>query len=110
MNYVEPIVDKPQAERRVVPRVRVDLPGRVFFPVEGREALCTVVDLSPVGTWLQCDEGPEPDTQVILYLGPFGRFAGTCNAMRQPQFRRALRLHRDETRAHRGATHPVRQR
>jgi hypothetical protein len=65
-----------RAERRRFRRVRVDLPGRLFTPADGKEARCQICDLSPGGAAIACEIMPEPGTQVILYVDGFGRFEG----------------------------------
>jgi hypothetical protein len=73
----DPVVAKARAERRRFRRVRVDLPGRLFFPENSREEACKVVDLSPGGASIDCEFLPEADTHVVLYVEGFGRFEGT---------------------------------
>jgi hypothetical protein len=68
---------KSVAERRRFRRVRIDLPGRLFLPVDSREARCTVTDLSPGGAAIGCEIIPDAGTQVVLYVDGFGRFEGT---------------------------------
>lgn len=77
MGEVEPVIAKAQSDRRRFRRVRVDLPGRLFMPVDEREARCSVVDLSPGGAAIICDITPDHGTQVVLYVDGFGRFEGT---------------------------------
>ena len=73
----EPIVAKAKAERRRFRRVRVDLAGRLFTPGDGREARCTVLNLSPGGAAIACEIVPDHGTAVVLYVDGFGRFEGT---------------------------------
>jgi hypothetical protein len=77
MKDVDPVVAKAGAERRRFRRVRVDLPGRLFIPVDGHEARCTVTDLSPGGAAIASETVPEAGTGVVLYVDNFGRFEGT---------------------------------
>lgn len=70
------VVARAKAERRQYLRVRVELAGRLFVPVDGREARCQIVDLSPGGAQIVSDIVPAADTQVILYVDGFGRFEG----------------------------------
>jgi PilZ domain-containing protein len=77
----DPVVAKARAERRRFRRVRLDLPGRLFFPESGKEAQCNVADLSPGGASLDSDFAPEAGVQVVLYIDGFGRFEG--NAVRR---------------------------
>lgn len=79
MKDMDTILTKLRAERRSFKRVRVDLPGRLFLPVEEREVRCTVVNLSPGGAVLDCEECPAQDTPVILYIDGFGRFEGNVS-------------------------------
>ncbi len=76
MKDAEPLLARARAERRRFRRVRVDLPGRLFLPGDGREARCSVVDLSPGGAALRCETVPEHGTPVVLYIDGFGRFEG----------------------------------
>lgn len=74
----DPIVAKAKAERRRFRRVDVNLPGKLFLPVESREIACKVVDLSTGGASIECEFLPEIGTPVVLYVeGGFGRFEGT---------------------------------
>ena len=70
------VVANAGAERRRFRRVRVDLPGRLFIPSDGREARCTILDLSPGGAAVGCEIIPEAGTSVVLYIDGFGRFEG----------------------------------
>jgi PilZ domain len=72
----EPIVAKAKAERRRFRRVRVDLAGRLFTPGDGKEARCTVLNLSPGGAAIACEITPDHGTAVVLYVDGFGRFEG----------------------------------
>ena len=76
MKDAEPVLARARAERRRFRRVRVDLPGRLFTPSDGREARCSVVDLSPGGAAIRCEAVPELGTPVVLYVDSFGRFEG----------------------------------
>jgi hypothetical protein len=76
MKDAEPIIAKARAERRRFRRIRVDVPGRLFTPIDGQEFRCTVEDLSPGGAAITCDISPPQGTQVILYADGFGRFEG----------------------------------
>ena len=73
----EPIVAKAKAERRRFRRIRVDLAGRLFTPGDGKEARCTVLNLSPGGAAIACEIVPDQGTAVVLYVDGFGRFEGT---------------------------------
>jgi hypothetical protein len=72
----EPIVAKAKAERRRFRRVRVDLAGRLFIPGDGREARCTILNLSPGGAAIDCEIIPDAGVPVVLYVDGFGRFEG----------------------------------
>jgi len=76
MRDAEPIIAKARAERRRFRRVRIDLPGRLFTPVDGQESRCSVADLSPGGAAIVCESIPDQGTAVILYVDGFGRFEG----------------------------------
>ena len=76
MTEGDPIIAKARAERRRFRRVRVDLPGRLFTPADGKEARCQVCDLSPGGAAIACELSPAVGTQVVLYVDGFGRFEG----------------------------------
>jgi hypothetical protein len=65
-----------RTERRRFKRVRVELPGRLFTPADGKEARCQIRDLSPGGAAIACELMPVPGTQVVLYVDGFGRFEG----------------------------------
>ena len=73
----EPIVAKAKAERRRFRRVRVDLSGRLFTPGDGKEARCTIINLSPGGAAIDCEIVPDHGIAVVLYVDAFGRFEGT---------------------------------
>ncbi|HUJ02906.1 MAG TPA: PilZ domain-containing protein [Rhizomicrobium sp.] len=72
----EALVARSRADRRRYRRVNVDLPGRFFFPADGREGECRVVDLSPGGAQIDSGFLPEPEAQIILYVEGFGRLEG----------------------------------
>jgi hypothetical protein len=76
MKDAEPVIARAQAERRRYRRVRVDLPGRLFMPADGREARCTILDLSPGGAAIRCELAPDADAAVVVYVDGFGRFEG----------------------------------
>jgi hypothetical protein len=76
MKDAEPVIARAKAERRRYRRVRVDLPGRLFMPADGREARCTIIDLSPGGAAIRCELAPEAGAAVVLYADGFGRFEG----------------------------------
>lgn len=76
MKDAEPVIARAKAERRRYRRVRVDLPGRLFMPADGREARCVIEDLSPGGAAIRCDLAPEAGAAVVVYADGFGRFEG----------------------------------
>jgi hypothetical protein len=86
MTEDEPIVAKARAERRRFRRVRVDLPGRLFTPADGKEARCQVCDLSPGGAAIACELSPVTGTQVVLYVDGFGRFEGLVTRLDDASF------------------------
>jgi PilZ domain-containing protein len=86
MTEGEPALIQARTERRRFRRVRVDLPGRLFTPVDGKEARCQICDLSPGGAAIACEMLPEPGTQVILYVDGFGRFEGHVMRMDDSSF------------------------
>jgi hypothetical protein len=86
MTEGEPALIQARTERRRFRRVRVDLPGRLFTPVNGNEARCQICDLSPGGAAIACEMLPEPGTQVILYVDGFGRFEGHVMRMDDSSF------------------------
>src|SRR5262249_39781026 len=71
-----PALARLRAERRRFKPVRVDLPGRLFVPSEGREARCPIQNLSAGGGEIECEISPPAGTQVVLYIDGFGRFEG----------------------------------
>ncbi len=73
----DPVIGKARAERRRFRRVRVDLPGKLFVPADGRESACKVTDLSPGGARVECELPVEQDSRIVLYIDGFGRFEGT---------------------------------
>jgi hypothetical protein len=76
MSEQPPAQELSGADKRRFRRVEVDLPGRLFFPVDSREEACTVVDLSPGGAAIRSELAPDIGTQVVLYVDNFGRFEG----------------------------------
>jgi hypothetical protein len=82
----EPVVAKAKAERRRFRRIPVDLAGRLFTPGDGREARCTIVNLSPGGAAVDCEITPEHGTPVVLYVDGFGRFEGTVARRAEKSF------------------------
>lgn len=73
----EPVVARARAERRRFLRVRLDMPGRLFTPGDGRETHCTVLDLSAGGASVTSDTALAKGLAVVLYVNGFGRFEGT---------------------------------
>jgi hypothetical protein len=64
------------AERRRYERTKVETPGRVFVPGDGREVSCMVLNLSPGGASIQCDDTLPDGVPVVLYVDSVGRFEG----------------------------------
>jgi hypothetical protein len=64
------------AEGRRFRRVKLDLPGRLFLPDQGREAPCTILDMSPGGMAVLSGIVPELRAAAVVYLDGFGRFEG----------------------------------
>jgi PilZ domain len=86
VNEGDSAVAKARAERRRFRRVRVDLPGRLFTPADGKEARCQICDLSPGGAAIACDLLPPEGTQVVLYVDGFGRFEGQVTRLDETNF------------------------
>jgi hypothetical protein len=76
MRNIEPVIAKARAERRKFRRVRVNLPGKLFLPDSGQEMNCTVLDMSPGGAQIICDEALQKGDRFVLYIDGFGRFEG----------------------------------
>jgi hypothetical protein len=86
MTEGEPTEVKARVERRRFRRVRVDLPGRLFTPADGKEARCQIRDLSPGGAAIGCDLAPAEGAQVVLYVDGFGRFEGQVTRLEDSGF------------------------
>jgi PilZ domain len=86
VNEGDSAVAKARADRRRFRRVRVDLPGRLFTPADGKEARCQICDLSPGGAAIACDLMPPEGTQVVLYVDGFGRFEGQVTRLDESNF------------------------
>jgi hypothetical protein len=63
--------------RRKSHRVQIALKGKLFIIREKRELDCVVTDLSPGGAGICCKASPPRKTEIVLYIGGFGRFEGT---------------------------------
>ena len=63
-------------ESRRFRRVKLDLPGRLFLPDQGREAPCTILDMSPGGMAVRREIVPGQGSAAVVYLDSFGRFEG----------------------------------
>src|ERR1043165_4629522 len=68
--------DQSGAEGRRFRRVKLDLPGRLFLPNQGREADCTILDMSPGGMAVRGGLVPALGEGAVVYLDGFGRFEG----------------------------------
>lgn len=87
----ETAVTKAKAERRRFVRLEANLAGRLFVPLDGREAGCTIVDMSPVGAQVACEFVPDVGTQVVLYIEGLGRFE--ADVSRKVEGRFGVRFH-----------------
>lgn len=63
-------------DRRKYKRVMVEIPGKVFLPSTGKEADCTIKNVSPAGAEIACAFERLLDTPVVLYAAGLGRFEG----------------------------------
>jgi len=79
MTDKEELVTKARAERRRYKRVPVQLSGRLFVPVESREAHCKISDMSPGGARISSEIVPAQGTQIVVYIDGFGRFEGVVS-------------------------------
>ena len=66
------------SEQRASERVGVRLEGKLFGPAEETSFDCLIVDLSPGGAGIRCEEPPPLNTFVVLYITGFGRFDGVA--------------------------------
>ncbi len=65
------------AERRKFERIRMDLPGRLFEPVDWKTVDCRVLNLGAGGALIECESGCPAELPLVLYVEHFGRFEGT---------------------------------
>lgn len=63
-------------ERRRFKRIAVEVPGKLFVPATGYEAICALTNLSPAGTEIAGGFDDLPDGPIVLYAEGFGRFEG----------------------------------
>jgi hypothetical protein len=63
-------------DRRKYKRVVVEIPGKVFLPSTGKEANCTIKNVSPAGAEIACALQNLLDTPVVIYAAGLGRFEG----------------------------------
>lgn len=63
-------------DRRKYKRVVVEIPGKVFLPSSGKEADCTIKNVSPAGAEIACAFEGLLDTPVVIYAAGLGRFEG----------------------------------
>lgn len=77
-------------DQRQHQRVAMALPGRLFVPAEGAMFECSIVNLSPGGAGVECDEPPPLNAFVVLYVDGFGRF--DCVASRYVKGELGLRF------------------
>lgn len=61
-------------DKRRYARHRVKLSGKMFIPDLDAEQDCRVIDLSQAGVAVRCGLPPRKGSQVVLYIGGFGRF------------------------------------
>ena len=68
----------PEAEedRRKFERIRMDLPGHLFNPVDWQSMECRVLNLSAGGALAECSVWDEDQNALVLYIEHFGRFEG----------------------------------
>jgi hypothetical protein len=64
-------------ERRQFERVRMDLVGRLFNPVDWKTVDCRVLNLGAGGALIACESGSPAEVPLVLYVEHFGRFEGT---------------------------------
>jgi CheY-like chemotaxis protein len=64
-------------ERRRAPRLKTDLEGQIFNPVDWQSTPCRVLNLSEGGALIACAGHALPDQPLVLYVANFGRFEAT---------------------------------
>ena len=65
-----------EADRRKFERIRMDLPGHLFNPVDWQSMECRVLNLSVGGALVECSAWDEDQNALVLYIEHFGRFEG----------------------------------
>lgn len=63
-------------DRRKYKRVVVEIPGKIFLPSTGKEADCTIKNVSPAGAEIACALDGLLDTPIVIYAAGLGRFEG----------------------------------
>jgi hypothetical protein len=66
----------PAMDRRHTERHAVRLAGRIFVPATQVTLDCIITNLSADGAGFWCAEPPPLETEIVLYVGGFGRFEG----------------------------------
>ena len=64
------------AELQRAKRVRVERRAKIFVPVTGYEADCSLINLSPNGAEIAADISKLPDAPIVVYADGFGRLEG----------------------------------
>ena len=65
------------ADRRNYKRLRMDLPGQLFNPIDGQALECRVLNLGAGGALIDCKSEHPTNLPLVLYIEHFGRFEGT---------------------------------
>ena len=68
---------KNKADRRQFERIRMDLVGQLFDPVDWKTVDCRVLNLGAGGALIGCESGCPEEVLLVLYVEHFGRFEGT---------------------------------
>jgi hypothetical protein len=68
---------KNRADRRQFERIRMDLVGQLFDPVDWKTTDCRVLNLGAGGALIACETSCLAETPLVLYVEHFGRFEGT---------------------------------
>jgi hypothetical protein len=63
-------------DQRHTERHAVRLAGRIFVPATQVTLDCVITNLSADGAGFWCAEPPSLETEIVLYVGGFGRFEG----------------------------------
>jgi CheY-like chemotaxis protein len=65
-----------KADRRKFERIRMDLVGQLFNPIDWQTVGCRVLNLGAGGALIACESRPA-EGSLVLYVEHFGRFEGT---------------------------------